>query len=94
MGEKTDTKNLEKSQIQITGMTCVNCAATIEKGLAETLGVKKASVNFASEKASIEYDPAKDKSSETERYHRRAGLWGSDQKVYLPGGRNDLCRLR
>jgi Cu+-exporting ATPase len=31
----------------------------VEKGLAETPGVEKAAVNFASEKASIEYDPGK-----------------------------------
>ena len=40
-------------------MTCVNCAATIEKGLVKTPGVEKVSVSFASEKASVEYDPAK-----------------------------------
>ncbi|HEX9896140.1 MAG TPA: heavy metal translocating P-type ATPase [Dehalococcoidales bacterium] len=48
-----------KVSLPITGMTCTNCAATIEKGLAETEGVENASVNFASEKATIEYDPGK-----------------------------------
>lgn len=48
-----------KARIPITGMTCTNCAATIEKGLAETEGIENASVNFASEKATIEYDPTK-----------------------------------
>lgn len=52
-------KKLEKANINITGMTCVTCAATIEKGLAETAGVAKANVNFAAEKAYIEYDPSK-----------------------------------
>ena len=40
-------------------MTCTTCAATIEKGLSGTSGVERANVNFASEKASIEYDPSK-----------------------------------
>src|SRR4030066_362470 len=40
-------------------MTCTTCAATIEKGLAQTPGVEKADVSFASEKASVEYDPSK-----------------------------------
>jgi Cu+-exporting ATPase len=40
-------------------MTCTTCAATIEKGLSETSGVERADVSFASEKASIEYDPTK-----------------------------------
>src|SRR4030043_346762 len=40
-------------------MTCTTCAATIEKGLAQTPGVEKAGVSFASENASVEYDPSK-----------------------------------
>ena len=40
-------------------MTCTTCAATIEKGLAETPGVEDVNVSFASEKASVEYDPSK-----------------------------------
>jgi len=49
----------KKTTIPVTGMTCATCAITIEKGLADTPGVEQASVNFASEKASIEYDPDK-----------------------------------
>ncbi len=52
-------KKLERVNLHITGMTCTTCAATIEKGLAEIPGVEKASLNFAAEKASIEYDPSK-----------------------------------
>ncbi len=52
-------KKSEKAHIHITGMTCTNCAATIEKGLAETPGVERANVSFASEKASVEYDPSR-----------------------------------
>jgi Cu+-exporting ATPase len=53
------TKKSQKARIHITGMTCTTCAATVEKALAETKGVAQARVNFASEKASIEYDPEK-----------------------------------
>jgi len=61
MAEKStlNSKKSEKAYIHITGMTCTTCAATIEKGLAKTPGVEQANVNFASEKASIEYDPSK-----------------------------------
>ena len=59
MAEKSNSKKSEKAHIHITGMTCTTCAATIEKGLAETPGVERANVNFASEKASVEYDPSK-----------------------------------
>ena len=47
----------EKVRIHVTGMTCTTCAATIEKGLAKTPGVEEAKVSFASEQASIAYDP-------------------------------------
>jgi len=59
MSEKTKPKKSEKAHIHVTGMTCTTCAATVEKSLAETPGVERANVSFASEKASLEYDPAK-----------------------------------
>ena len=61
MAEKStlNSKKSEKTHIHITGMTCTTCAATIEKGLVETPGVEQVNVSFASEKASIEYDPSK-----------------------------------
>ena len=57
--DESNFRKAEKARIRITGMTCTTCAATIEKGLAETHGVGRANVNFASEEASLEYDPTK-----------------------------------
>ena len=61
MTESISEKQRKKVRIQVpvTGMTCTNCAATIEKGLAETEGIGSANVNFASEKATVDYDPDK-----------------------------------
>jgi len=59
MDKKLSSKKLGKARIHVTGMTCTTCAATIEKGLAETPGVERAEVNFALEDVSIEYDSAK-----------------------------------
>jgi len=42
----------------IQGMHCASCALKIEKNLAKLKGITKANVNFAAEKANIEYDPA------------------------------------
>ena len=56
---ETKNKTMQKAHIHVTGMTCATCAATVTKALEETKGVEKASVNFASEKASLEYDPQK-----------------------------------
>ncbi len=44
--------------ISITGMTCSSCALTISKALNKIEGVKKATVNFALEKAVVEFDDA------------------------------------
>jgi Cu+-exporting ATPase len=49
----------QKVTLPISGMTCATCAATIEKVLKKTDGVNSANVNFGTEKATIEYDPAK-----------------------------------
>ena len=48
-----------KAIINITGMHCSSCVVTIENALKKTPGVSNANVNFASEKAYVEYDPAK-----------------------------------
>ena len=46
-------------ELPITGMHCVNCAATVEKALNKVQpGVVSASVNFATEKAQIAYLPS------------------------------------
>jgi len=48
----------QRTTITIRGMTCASCVQTIEKVLRETKGVVEASVNFASEKVVVEYDPS------------------------------------
>ncbi len=45
------------STFSLQGMTCANCAQTIEKGVAKMPGVSSATVNFAAEKLSVTYDP-------------------------------------
>ena len=45
--------------LPITGMTCANCAATIQRTLEKkVVGVVGATVNLATEKARVEYDPS------------------------------------
>jgi len=46
-----------KAELPITGMTCANCALTIERSLKRLDGVVSANVNLASERASVEYLP-------------------------------------
>ncbi|MDP9438469.1 MAG: heavy metal translocating P-type ATPase, partial [Actinomycetota bacterium] len=51
---KTDEKMLT---IPVTGMTCTSCVRRVERALGKKEGVASASVNFAAEKATVEYDP-------------------------------------
>jgi Cu+-exporting ATPase len=47
---KTETLDIE-------GMTCASCASFVEKSLSRTPGVQRAMVNFATEKATVDYVP-------------------------------------
>ena len=48
----TETLNLP-----VRGMTCGNCARSVERTLASTPGVTKALVELQGERAIVEYDP-------------------------------------
>ena len=54
-------------------MHCASCAGKIEKALLQTSGVKKAAVNFASEKALVEFDPARTSEQQLEAAVEKAG---------------------
>jgi Cu+-exporting ATPase len=43
--------------LPVTGMTCANCVATIERNLKKVKGVQVATVNLSSERATVEFDP-------------------------------------
>ena len=45
--------------LPVTGMTCANCVATIERNLKKLDGVTKAVVNLSSERANVEFDPGR-----------------------------------
>lgn len=51
---------MEKKQqvvLPITGMTCANCVATVERNLKKEKGVEHVAVNLASERATVIFDP-------------------------------------
>jgi Cu+-exporting ATPase len=45
--------------LPITGMTCANCVATVERNLKKLDGVSSAVVNLSSERATVEFDSVK-----------------------------------
>ncbi|SMP81466.1 heavy metal translocating P-type ATPase [Noviherbaspirillum suwonense] len=57
--ETKPTENRERVDLPITGMSCAACARRIEKQLGGMPGVARAGVNFASARATVEYDPSR-----------------------------------
>ncbi|HVG28773.1 MAG TPA: heavy metal translocating P-type ATPase [Pyrinomonadaceae bacterium] len=49
---------VERVDLPVTGMTCAACARRIERELSKQSGVRSAGVNFATARATVEYDPA------------------------------------
>jgi len=56
MKDINSTAKTASATLKIGGMSCAACANRIEKGLSALPGVERAGVNFAVEKASIDYD--------------------------------------
>lgn len=50
--------NNQQRTFDIEGMTCASCAQTIEKATSKLAGVEKASVNLATEKMVVVFDPS------------------------------------
>jgi P-type Cu+ transporter len=72
--ETTNSKErLARINIHVTGMTCASCVRRVERTLSKKEGVVEASVNFASEKASVTYEPAAASPDELIRTIRDAG---------------------
>ncbi|MGD8366316.1 MAG: heavy metal translocating P-type ATPase [Desulfobacterales bacterium] len=83
MSEKDNSKN-KSIDLAVTGMTCANCATNIERGLKKLEGVREASVNFASERVRVDYDPQKAGVKDVvERIHR-SGYGVAVESVDLP----------
>jgi P-type Cu+ transporter len=59
--------------LPVTGMTCANCANTIERALKKAPGVASASVNYANERAQIAFDPAQVKPADLIERVRKVG---------------------
>ena len=56
METSVDTQ-IKELQLGVRGMTCAACSTRIEKKLSKLEGVSAASVNLATERASVSYDP-------------------------------------
>ena len=71
-----ENKNID---LKIEGMSCAACAKAIERVVKKLDGVELISVNIATDKASINYNPSKIKLSEIKRVIEKAGYNSVDE---------------
>ncbi|MDP3765901.1 MAG: copper ion binding protein, partial [Nanoarchaeota archaeon] len=62
-----------RKELSVSGMHCASCASTIEKSIKKVKGVATANVNFATEKATIEFDDKITSVSDVESAVEKAG---------------------
>ena len=72
-----------QKDVSLTGMTCSSCANRIEKGLQKMEGVTSVSVNYATEKAHIQYDDKLLSSHQVEEKVRSLGYDVVSEEVDL-----------
>ncbi len=70
----------KKIVLEIEGMDCAHCAVAIERSVSKVRGVIKASVSFATARATVEYDPKKVGPKEIERSIEGAGYKVRERK--------------
>lgn len=63
----------ESLNLSVRGMTCANCARSVERTLTSTPGVTKAVVELQGERAYVEYDPSIVKPEVIEKAVRELG---------------------
>ena len=76
----------KKAELKITGMHCATCAVNIEESLSKLKDVEKAQVNFGTDSAHVEYDPAKVSLHEIEKAVKDAGYDVVNQEVTIKVG--------
>ena len=73
-----------KLTLPITGMTCANCAANIERGVKKLKGVADASVNFAAENAAVSFDPQQLQLRDVVAKIHNSGFGVTTAKIEMP----------
>jgi Cu+-exporting ATPase len=68
-----EESNTKEVTIPIGGMTCAACAKAVERALNKLEGIESSSVNIATEKAAVKYNPQKIRLSEIKQAIHKAG---------------------
>lgn len=68
-----EEKTIQKKNLSISGMHCASCVSAVEKSLNSVEGVEQASVNLATESATVSYDEGKVSNDDLEQAVQEAG---------------------
>ena len=78
------SQNAVTRQLPVTGMTCANCAANIERSVKKLSGIESADVNFGAEQLSVSYDPGKLGVEDIVGQVQKAGYGVATSRAELP----------
>jgi len=84
----------ERLNLKISGMSCAACASRVERTLSDLEGVLRANVNFALERATVEYDPSRVSLQELKKAVEDAGYKADSGDPSFIGDREKLERER
>ena len=77
---------MEKKIFKIEGMDCASCAAVIEHNLKKAKGISSASVNYATEKAHVEFNPEETNIGNIKKHVEDLGYKAIDEYLHVHGG--------
>ncbi|AQL41304.1 ATPase P [Halorientalis sp. IM1011] len=73
-----------RTRLELTGMSCANCAGTIDDSLADLDGVAESDVNFATDEGTVTYDPDETSLAEIYAAIEDAGYGVVRESVTIP----------
>src|SRR5689334_19696789 len=83
-GSEVTTAELRELTLPVGGMTCASCVRRVERALQKVEGVSEAAVNLATERATVQYDPARAGIDDLKAAVERAGYTVPTEEVSLP----------
>jgi P-type Cu+ transporter len=85
-----EIKKAKEVTLMVEGMTCASCSSAVERSLKKLEGVEIASVNLATNKATIKYDGSKVKIAELKKAVEKAGYVPKDIEKTLATDEDQL----
>ena len=89
-----EIKKAKEVTLMVEGMTCASCSSAVERSLKKLDGVEIASVNLATNKATIKYDGSKVKIAELKKAVEKAGYVPKDIEKTLANDEDQMRKDR